>query len=333
MKPRILPGDYGKNYKYLNGNYVVFQENGNLYKVALRAGEDLVANFPDSIDLKISNRCSNGCPFCHENSTPNGGLLNIEETKQVLSQLPERPIEIAIGGGNILEDYKGLNGFIEWLKSREHRLRCTLKLEDHMKCIEDEEIAKFLENFGGIGLSVTSLNDKTRELLRNKFDYIGQYAHKIRRPWSIVFHVIAGITPVEDIKFLIEEVPYPVLILGYKQWGRAKNNKLPDFTKIERVIKNTIYQARFTRDYKKLSGRDWNMNLSGEVIAFDNLALEQLHIKDSLLENEWESIYLGEEGKHSMYIDAVKGEFARNSTSPDRVSWNDVPLLEYFKNL
>jgi hypothetical protein len=226
-----------------------------------------------------------------------------------------------------------LTEFIKWLKGREHRLRCTLKLEDHIKSLNDEGIVKFLENFGAIGLSVTSLTDETRKLLKDKFDYIGQYSHKIRKPWSVVFHVIAGITPVEDIKFLIETVPYPVLILGYKQWGRAKNTELPDFTEIERVIKNTIYEARYTKDYKRLFGRDWHISVSGEVIAFDNLALKQLHIKDSLLESEWETVFLGEEGKHSMYIDAVKGEFARNSCSPDRVNWNEVSLLDYFKSL
>ena len=32
-------------------------------------------------------------------------------------------------------------------------------------------------------------------------------------------------------------------------------------------------------------------------------------------------------------IDAVKGEFARTSRSPERVSWNDVKLLDYYASL
>lgn len=333
---KIFPGDYEVGYKYLNGNYIVVQQQEVLQKIALRANEELVAKFPDSIDLKISNHCSNGCPFCHENSTPNGALLDIEKTTQILQQLPKLPIEIAIGGGNILENYEELGGFISWLKERGHRLRCTLRLEDHMKVQDDEKLNKFLCNFGGIGLSITSsLSEEHRKLLKSKFEYLGEYAGigKQRRSSSIVLHVIAGITPVEDIKFLIEEVPFPVLILGYKQWGRASNNPIPDLKETERIIKNTIYRSRFTKDFEKIRCRNWHEGESKLVIAFDNLALDQLHIKEAVLEPEWESIYLGKEGKHSMYIDAVKGEYARNSCSPDRVSWDSVPLLEYFRSL
>lgn len=142
---KIFPGDYERGYKYLNGNYIVVQREGILQKVALRANEELVSDFPDSIDLKVSNRCSNGCPFCHENSTPVGSILDIEKSKQILEQLPKLPIEIAIGGGNILENYKELDSFMCWLKSRGHRLRCTLKLEDHIKATNDEEICNFLK--------------------------------------------------------------------------------------------------------------------------------------------------------------------------------------------
>ena len=68
-------------------------------------------------------------------------------------------------------------------------------------------------------------------------------------------------------------------------------------------------------------------------LGFDNLAIEQLGIKDLVGDEKWKGIYLGDEGTCSMYIDAVKGEFARTSRSPERVSWNDVKLLDYYASL
>ena len=55
-----------KSYKYINGNYFVMsRRDGSKVKRALRFDEDLCADFPDSIDLKITNACSIGCKYCH----------------------------------------------------------------------------------------------------------------------------------------------------------------------------------------------------------------------------------------------------------------------------
>ena len=69
------------------------------------------------------------------------------------------------------------------------------------------------------------------------------------------------------------------------------------------------------------------------TIGFDNLAIEQLRIKEFLPEDEWENLYMGDEGQHSMYIDAVRGEFARTSRSEERTSWDDVGLIDFFNSL
>ena len=52
----------------------------------------------------------------------------------------------------------------------------------------------------------------------------------------------------------------------------------------------------------------------------------------AFLKSEWEKFYLGPEFTSSMYIDAVRGEFSGYSTSPDRISWNDIDLITYFRN-
>jgi hypothetical protein len=42
---------------------------------------------------------------------------------------------------------------------------------------------------------------------------------------------------------------------------------------------------------------------------------------------------MGDDGTFSMYIDAVKQEFAKSSTSNERISFEKNSLIEFFKNL
>ena len=84
--------------KYENGNYTVFlYTDGTKEKITQE--ECFKAEFPDSIDLKISNYCDANCPMCHENSGTHG--LHADLNASFLSSLPAG-IELAIGGGNPL---------------------------------------------------------------------------------------------------------------------------------------------------------------------------------------------------------------------------------------
>ena len=323
--------DRFKTGRYFNGNYLVKTSSyGSAFfgieKRALRVGEELKSEFPDSIDLKISDRCSHGCPFCHESSTKEGKILNLEKTKEILSQLPTKPIEIAVGGGNVLECLDETEDILGWLVEKGFKTRVTITLKDLMSTGNpslDDRITKLLMNkVEGLGVSVTSLNGIKLE--KNSVDYFKSglldytdIGKNLRFGPQAVYHVIAGITPVNDIKWIIENTKGSILVLGYKQWGRAMGTNLPDMTDLKHYLKNLIQSTQ--TDLKSL--------------GFDNLAIEQLGIKDMVGVEKWKGIYLGDEGTCSMYIDAVKGEFARTSRSPERVSWNDVKLLDYYASL
>lgn len=75
--------------------------------------ENSVPEWPESIDLKITDKCTHGCEFCYENCTPDGkhGKLH-----KCLESLPEF-VELAIGGGNLLanpdyEKYLSLTRYV-----------------------------------------------------------------------------------------------------------------------------------------------------------------------------------------------------------------------------
>ena len=54
------------------------------------------------------------------------------------------------------------------------------------------------------------------------------------------------------------------------------------------------------------------------IPIFDNLALEQLSVKENIPNDIYEKGFMGNDGESTMYIDLVKGEFAVSSTATNR---------------
>ena len=315
---------------YINGNYLVSRySRGDMKKRCLRIDEDFKPDFPDSIDLKISNRCSLGCPYCHENSVKTGGLAKIDEIKKHLSSLPEKPIEIAIGGGDLVEDEESLlllSELVSWLDSRKNLIGITL----NEKSISVKTISSLKNIFKnnkfewslGISLGPDITEKRLEELSKILFE-----TNLIFFNPKLVFHIILGLFPKELLKDIVTKRSLlggaynynRILFLGYKQYGRAKNTELPpDIKSFEIMIKEAILNSRGDCVYN--------------IFGFDNLAIDQLNLSKAFLSKDFDRIYQGPEFSCSMYVDAVLGQFAKSSTSDERVDWNSVDILDYFKH-
>ncbi len=297
---------------YINGNYLVtLYSDGTKKFRAFRVGESLEADFPDSIDIKITNKCSHQCIWCHESSVPNGISFDLEKTKNVLADLPKVGIELAIGGGNVMElDRQVFSEFLYWCVQRNFKTRITITwkdLVDNLDYIDELTSPKDSNSplVGAIGISMSSIPKNMDDVWS--------------RIWLIprVFHVIAGVFDVNKLPELLRQGS--VLILGYKEWGRGKTIDIPDLTEWKEKIKQVIYHSR---------GNPFDYTLS-----FDNLGIEQLNIQDCLLNKEWESCFMGPEFSHSMYVDAVNEVYAPTSRDPERVSWDEAGnIVGWFKN-
>lgn len=320
-------------YLYTNGNYFVRSDGQTMIKRAKRVGEELISEFPDSIDLKITEKCSFGCKFCHESSTPKGKSFDLGKTVSILSQLPPVPLEIAIGGGDVL-DAPNADRLIEWLNYRGHKTRITINVRDLLERRTETEALFRLAD--AVGISIDSLS-ALGELKNDTFSKRGSIRltlfgkddisiiHDPNVPDHVVLHIIAGIFPVEELETLFEVSEYPVLVLGYKQWGRAENTSLPpELPKFAETLKSLM---------RKMECLNYEEYFDLRTIGFDNLAIDQLGIRDMYTEKQWNKLYMGDEGTHSMYIDAVKGQFAMTSRSAERVSWDEIGLIDYFKNV
>lgn len=256
--------------------------------------------FPESIDIKISDYCDLGCKYCHEQSTVKGLHGDLQNLKQIIKDLPAG-VELAIGGGNPLSHPDLLN-FLQFLKDKGIIANLTVN-QGHLK-----EYYNLLENLivnnlvHGLGISITS----------NNFDYI-KLLKKLSN--NIVFHVIAGINKVDIIDNLIQLGDAKVLVLGYKQFGRGID----------------FYSEAIEKQIKQ-----WKMYLPKYIgkciLSFDNLAIEQLGVKRWFTSEGWNKFYMGDDFVFTMYMDAVKQQYAPTSRSVKRQGFADCGLLEYFQN-
>ena len=113
-------------------------KNGNYWKILFDDGtiikynklDNLTPEYPDSMDVKITNKCDKGCIFCHENSKPNGEHGDIMNAKFIETLLPYT--ELAIGGGNPLE-HPDLEAFLEKCKSLKLIPNMTVNQKHFMK--------------------------------------------------------------------------------------------------------------------------------------------------------------------------------------------------------
>lgn len=265
--------------QYRNGNAKIMMFSDGT-KIRMVDGDEYVPECPESMDVKICNRCDNGCAFCYANSTPNGELgdLNQEFFKTLKAFT-----EIAIGGGDALE-HPGLVDFLKYLRSLNLIPNLTVH-QNHF--VKQHEYIRSLVDQGlvfGVGVSVQHVTDELLELLAEDTNY--------------VVHSIAGVLPIEELRKLYDH-NIKLLVLGYKTVGRGIS-----------------YFSRDTMQKVVDFGEEIHNNLDKfAVVSFDNLAINQLEVQDWMSEEEWQSFYLGDDGQHSMYVDLVKGEFASSSVS------------------
>jgi len=58
------------------------------------------STWPETVDLKITNRCRSGCSFCYQDSRPDGDHARLEDVLSILDKLAEAQVmEVVLGGG------------------------------------------------------------------------------------------------------------------------------------------------------------------------------------------------------------------------------------------
>lgn len=275
-------------YEYQNGNTNVTIYNDGT-RICETEDDEFEFAYPMNMDIKISNYCTKGCPFCHENSNPQGKHAPLENFDFIESWLSG--CEAALGGG-MVTTHPQLVQILNRFKRNGIIVNVTVhqdELIDNFDMIQKYQVLGLIH---GIGVSLHKPMPELAECV-NKLD-------------NVVFHVINGIFNDSQLRWIKNKINNPkVLILGYKHFRRGNdyydvaNNRIDE-------LQRWLYTA-LPRLLKEIS-----------VVSFDNLALVQLNVKRLLTQKQWDLFYQGNEGSSNMYIDAVEGKFAQNSTSTVR---------------
>ncbi len=270
---------------YRNGNFTTtLFSNGT--KIRETEENNFIPKFAESMDIKITNQCDMGCPFCHENSTVNGKHGDILNEKFINTLHTYQ--EVAIGGGDVTS-HPDLIPFLRKLKERKIIANITVNQIHFIK--KQKLIKQLVKEKLAYGLGVSLVNP-TEEFIT----LIKQYP-------NAVIHVINGVLKPEDVAAL-ENNNLKMLILGYKHLRRGNDyfgNKQAEIESNQKWL------------YENLSGIINKHKFY--ALSFDNLAIEQLKVKRLLPENEWDEFYMGDDAEFTYYIDMVERKFAKNSTA------------------
>lgn len=272
--------------RYRNGNVITtIYSDGT--KERLTYDDDFHPAFAENMDIKICNRCGRCCPWCHEGSTPDGKLGDIMNEKFIDTLHPFQ--EVALGGGNVLE-HPDLIPFLYKLKDKKVIPNITLNqkhFEENIDLVSDLILSKLIY---GLGIS---LENPTTEFIE-----------KVKRFSNAVIHVINGIVEPLQISCMLDQ-NLKILILGYKDLRRGSE--------------------WIDKDRKHITGnQNWlkeelpDLIDRFKVVSFDNLAIDQLDIKDrwnEFSDKPWDEFFAGDDGSNTYYIDMVERKFAKSSTA------------------
>ena len=219
--------------------------------------------------------------------------------------------EIAINGNDM--DHPELEEFLSYAKRKNIIVNITvnqlqlMKHYDAIKKLCDENLIH------GVGISASVA-------------FCPGATDKIQSIENSVVHLINGVADEDFFKWNKNTLStMKVLVLGYKRVGKGVGY----LEEHEQVKKNM--------DWLKGNIIDMVKNKSFDVVSFDNLAIEQLELEKQIRENpelglDWESLYMGDDGQYSFYIDAVNKTFSKNSTVSKDVRYqiNGMSVDEMF---
>jgi len=261
--------------------------------------EPTKSQYPELVDLKITDYCDIGCNWCYQDSTKKGQHAPLDQIKKIVDVLSNMGVlEIALGGGETTEhpDFKEI---IAYIKERNIIPNFTTQ---STKWMNSPENIKFVyENVGAFAISIK--DSAAAKMFTEKLDEvmpIDDYAPRrgVQLNAQYVMGTMNKETFLETTRILRdrkevsrERIGYPfrvITLLGYKDVGRG-DNFVP--------VKHNDWPSwiKEIQDDKIWPSLSW---------AIDTLLAEQSEKKlEDLDVPKW--LYSTKEGQFSMYIDAV----------------------------
>lgn len=311
-------------HRWRNGNYWVnVCSDGSLTREAKHKGK-LKPKFPEAFDIKITNYCDGGCPWCHEGSTVKGkhskrllswgdGPFERGEWENIRGNLPQG-VEIAIGGGNPL-DHPEIVPWVKLLREQGYVPNMTMNSRHAISHkAKLEEVRPYLY---GLGVSYNPYH----------IDRINDISDE-----NTVTHFILGVHDVREIKHAMSRLQSKkFLILGYKDIRFGSSYRLDsDYgeSDVDRNLEQAVDQMRSLMVYEQ----KWLLKMNA-LISFDTLALKQLGVRNYAPPEVWNEGYMGEDGEFTFFVDLVANQYAMSSSAKKRYTTYGRTIPEMFEDL
>ena len=297
---------YSSDNKWRDGdNFLVIYDPVTGNKTHFAKGHykigDVPADFPELVDLKISDYCDLGCSFCYQNSTRRGKHGDLQVIKDVISKLSHLgTFEIAIGGGEPLQ-YPYLEEVIHHANACGVTANFTTK--DYKTLSRRGDLLHYI---GGVAVSVS-----TAEEVHEAAKYLADLTTAERA--RVSFQVPVGAQTYGQFVELIEAIASSsisrITLLGYKMVGRGTASKYHSFE--DRLgdifFKQTPYRWNETRFYTAAVYPRLSVGIDTQ------LAQKASAFIANLPSQVVDKVVMYKEGLHSCYIDAVKKQIAPSS--------------------
>ena len=266
--------------QYRNGNYNVRLFSDGT-KIRYNDLDNLTPDFAESCDVSITTVCNGGCNFCYLDCSENGQHADLNDH---IFDTVHAGMELALNANDLT--HPDLENFL--IRMRDKHVFCNLTINQiHLaSCIDKLKEWQDKHLVWGIGVSLRNSNDP--EFLKN-----------IQKLDNVVVHVIDGLFTKEDIDNL-KGHNVKLLILGYKIVGRG-------------VKYYEEHKDEINANIKYLSDTISSLTSEFNGIAFDNLSITHLDMQSKVSPELWKTHFMGEEGSHTFYYDAVHKKFAVSS--------------------
>lgn len=292
-------------------HYVMFDtRSGTKMRMSFdaNAAPYVKSSVPELVDLKVTDFCKGGCTWCYQSSTKAGVHADLNHIKAILKALGEQGVfEVAIGGGEPTH-YPHLAEVLTYAAEHQIVPNFTTFFVDWLQNAELMDAVR--AHVGAIGVSVHGVKDL------NKVKKINEALNYNTRRWDDRYvhltaqHVVGSVDLDETAQILERawEEGWDLLLLGYKHVGFGASQAPHDLTGLETLLK--LRQQKQPHYGAKVSmlGVD-----TAFVQQFDPI-LDALGISPVLKTSE--------EGKFSMYVDAVTLTQGPSSYMPDQM----IPL-------
>lgn len=255
--------------------------------------------YPELIDVKISDYCERYCEYCYQASTARGKHARMENLQHLISSLKHKdaaPFEIALGGGEPTK-HPEFAVILEYLHTNDIVPTFTTRSLDWLN---DTRIVDAVRSYvGSFAFSIDTAEECSNAITKFREHNL---AYKLNFQYILDAHPLANFEKILDVYDYI-----PLILLGYKEQGRA----------VKRPYQNTGWLSSF------LSFKDYGS------LGIDTLLATQY--LDELKRHEInERLYYVDEGKFSMYIDAVNNLYGKSSYSGIYYPLKGVSFLTEF---